>query len=177
VNPVELSVELAGDVTTHEAIANLLAPTIEMKIGFRPGRLLQGYKIYALKDDVAAGDFIWGDQTLYSGAWKFDDDCEELVPVTALLRAKTGKQSSYNENASDAELNRLQLIETEKLNVKTGSGKIVKLVPNTPHDPDRKLPWYIQYPDSKIAGTPQWKLIKKKKFVKIASVPADGRFR
>jgi len=177
----------SGDVTTYVSVAGFRAIDLEQRIGFRHGRLAQGYAVYELEQMVRVGEFIWGDHTRFSGAWQslreldrgevFERDLDEYAQRIDLVRAELGKRLHYNERAVDAELALFQRQEAAKLNVRTGPNRIVKLRPVVPDD--RSIARHIQYPNALLRGVPQWKILKRhpKLFRKLADVPAGGIFR
>jgi hypothetical protein len=60
--------KFTGDVTTLNAIGGPRPPAaIEEMLGFRAGRLSQGYYFLLLKDGLTAGDFDFGGTTMRSG--------------------------------------------------------------------------------------------------------------
>ena len=163
-----------GDVTTHEAIVNLPATEIERKLGYAVGRLSRGYDIYELVGHVGPEDFVWGDQTRYSGGWQYQRDAREYARRIDVLRAELGKRYNYNERKVDAELQAKSAAEAAKLNVRTGGRRIIKVKPVTPHDSDPAVHWLTQYPNARPGGIPQWTLIREKAFRLLASIPAGG---
>ena len=163
-----------GDVTTYEAIAHLPTSEIESRLGYAPGRLAPGHAIYELMDHVGPEDFVWGDQTRYSGGWQYQRDAGEYARRIDVLRAELGRRHNYNEQRVDAELKAKSSIEAAKLNVRTGPRRIIKIKPITPHNFDPTIHWLNQYPNARSGHIPQWTLIREKAFRLLASIPPGG---
>jgi hypothetical protein len=165
----------AGDVTTLASIANQPPRQLEIRIGYGEGRLKDGYSLLALVEKVAIDDFIWGDQTRYSGRWQFRRDIGEYVPRIDLFRAELAKKHNYDEAKIDAEFYEMLGKQQNGLNTREGINRIVKIAPNVPHED--ALDWRDQYPNSPIGNTPQWTLSRPKKFICIANVLPGAMYR
>ncbi len=169
---------LRGDVSTMGAYRGLSSWELEYRIGYETGRLAYGYDIYKLCEKVFPRDFIWKDQTLFSGGWRLDSgltrDGEESYYAQAfdLFRAELGKRLSNDELSVDAYLAKFMNVETSKMNVRIGPEQIVKILPVAP-DPGKGVFWLKKYPNSKARGTNQWTLVCEKMFVRIATVRGD----
>jgi hypothetical protein len=159
---------LAGYVTTFGSIARRSSAQLDQALGFAPGSLAAGYVVYALTDPIGPADFEWKDQTAYSDGWHFDRNIGEYVQRKDELRAHWGKQTSYDESATDAKLREITASHVNRLNVRHGPDRIVKVVPT------RSV---SSFPDSPLHGIPQWKLRVRKAFTRLAEVPAGERLR
>ncbi|CAO4176270.1 hypothetical protein [Methylorubrum aminovorans] len=159
---------MTGDVTTLAAIVNQSPKHLETRLGYAEGRLKDGYSVLFLVQNVAIEDFIWGDQTRFSGRWQFRRDIDEYVQRVDLLRSELGKKLSYDEAKVDAELRDFLGKQRDKLNVRDGIGRIVKIFPNIQNDKSKV--WWQQYPNSKIGNTPQWTISRVKDMICAANV-------
>ncbi len=181
-----LSLNPAGDVTILKAIVGVVARELELRLGYGAGRLDQGYSVLFLLSQIDPSDFIWGDQTKFSGRWQFIDNLYtdaagnsvgESVPVTALLRDKFGRQFNNDEAKVDAALATFQDEQTRLLNSKTGLNRIVKILPvkTALYDPAK---WWETYPNSERHGIPQWTINAKKPidFEVVAKIGPGGIF-
>jgi hypothetical protein len=168
---------MRGDVTTFASVAGLPPRELELRIGYGVARLSGGYDVFELRQPIKVGDFLWGDQTRYSGTWQKLRDIGEYAQRIDILRFELFKRFNYNEAAADAELNAFLARQVAKLKVRSGPHRIVKLRPANEHNDD--LPWWVQYPNSPRGGIPQWTILKghEKEFAKIATVPAGGVLR
>jgi hypothetical protein len=81
-----------------------------------------------------------------------------LVQRRDELRAALGKLNNYDERATDMAIERILRAELVKLNVRSGPGRIVKVVP-------KQRPG--GYPDSDFHDIPQWELKVEKPFVPV----------
>jgi hypothetical protein len=165
--------QMRGDVTTFASVAGFAPDELERRIGYRYRRLSQGYEVYELRQAVKVDDFVWRDETRYSGGWQHLEDEGEDAQRIDLLRWDLYKQQNYNDANGEKELKAFLDRETEKLNVRVGPDRIVKLRPLIGHGAAK---WWIQYPNAPVARVPQWTILKgrEKAFVKIASVPPGG---
>lgn len=168
---------MAGDVTTYISIAGKTGPEIEMRLGYKPGRLSAGFDVYELKQEVSVGDFEWTDRTRYSGGWQLQRGIGEFARRFDVLRAEYGKKFGYDEARVDQELDKLLRREAAKLNIRIGPNRIVKVFPVTLHDP--RMFWLEQYPNAQFRDIPQWTILKThpKEFALLASVSGRSTFR
>lgn len=163
---------MTGDVTTLEAIVNQPPKLLETRLGYGEGRLKNGYSLLFLVQKVAVDDFMWGDQTRFSGRWQFRRDIDEYVQRIDLFRSELAKKHSYNEAKVDAELYEFLGKQQNKLNTRNGIDRIVKIFPSTTHD--NLKDWQDQYPNSPVGNIPQWTLTRKKEMICVANVlPGD----
>jgi hypothetical protein len=156
-----------GYVTTLSSIGSGQPAEVEMRLGFGAGSLSNGYALYTLDAPVGLNEFEWRDTTRYSGGWKADPTIEFGTPPidgTKLiwsvqrrdeLRAELGKKLGYDEAKVDAELDKVMRAALNRLSVRQGSERIVKLLP---------MGKVSSYPDSPFDGVPQWELKSKKSF-------------
>jgi hypothetical protein len=152
--------ELRGYVTTYRAVAGRSHAELADVLGFAPGTLSNGYRVYQLSEPVGPGDFAWKDRTRYSAGWHFDPAIGEYVQRADELRAHLGKRHGYDEGQVDRELAAFQVQQVQKLNVRSGPDRIVKVVPTQAGS---------DYPDSGFRNIPQWVLKNRKKFVFIGT--------
>lgn len=153
--------QLQGYVTTLTSITGRVSSEVEKSLGFAPGSLCGGYRVYVLIDQVARDDFEWKDRTRYSDGWHFDPEIREYVQRRDELRANLGKRLGYDEQAADATLREFMTRQVQRLNVRSGPERIVKVVPAGPIG---------AFPDSPLPGVPQWRLLFKKRFRVYAEV-------
>jgi hypothetical protein len=149
----ELSMK--GYVTIYKAVTGLGHAELEHVLGFDPGTLGNGYRVYQLAEFVGPNDFEWKDRTKYSGGWHFDFSTGEFVQRFDELRAHLGKTNEYNEVVVDKKLEQFHASQVNRLNVRSGPERIIKIVP------------YIiskVFPDSPFGNIPQWRLTKEKTF-------------
>lgn len=158
---------LRGFVTTFDAITGLSRDELEDALGFRPGALATGYRIYALAGPVRCGEFTWMDRTTYSGGWHWDATIGEYVQRSDELRFHLYQQSGFDADASQAAEDRFIAEHTRRLNERAGPRRIVKVLPNVRL---RGAPG--DFPDSPERHVPQWELRVPKPFRLIDDVPA-----
>ena len=150
------NLQLDGYVTTYSAVAGRSHTELEDVLGFATGSLSNGYRVYQLSDPIGPNDFVWKDRTRYSDGWHFDPSIGEYVQRSDELRAHLGKKMGYDETGVDRELAAFQVAQVNKLNVRSGPKRIVKILPNAKPS---------SFPDSGFRNIPQWRLIHKKLFV------------
>lgn len=150
---------MAGDVTTLAAIVNQPPKQLETRLGYGDGRLKNGYSLLFLVQKVAVDDFVWGDQTRFSGRWQFRRDIDEYVQRVDLFRSELAKKHSYDEARVDAELYNFLGKNQNKLNTFEGIDRIIKIFPNIPHENWRD--WQEQYPNSPVGNIAQWTIFRK----------------
>jgi len=156
-----------GYVTTMRSIVGKSASELESALGFGPGTLNGGYYVFALNGPVFAADFEWKDRTMYSDGWHFDRTIGEYVQRQDELRAHLGKLNNYDEQRTDAKLGELLQVQIERLNVRHGPERIVKVLPKSKP---------TEYPDSPHRSIPQWRLRVAKPFVRLADVQPLSHF-
>jgi hypothetical protein len=159
--------DFGGYVTTLASITGKTASEIELSLGFGTGALASGYYVFALADHVDLGDFDWKDRTTYSDGWHFDASIDEYVQRQDELRAHLGKLNAYDETATDAQILGLMQLQVQRLNVRTGPERIVKVVSKGN---------ISTFPDSPHRNVPQWKLRVRKAFTRLAEVATGQRF-
>jgi hypothetical protein len=150
------SLKLDGYVTTYRAVVDRSHAELEDVLGFAPGTLSKGFRVYQLAEAIGPNDFVWKDRTRYSAGWRFDPSIGEYVQRVDELRAHLGKNLRYDERVVDRELAAFQAAQVGKLNVRSGPNRIVKILPNGKSS---------DFPDSGFRNIPQWELTNKKRFV------------
>ncbi len=165
---------MKGYVTTAASISGKSASQVEDALGFQPGALDSGFVVFALIGYIQRNDFIWKDQTRYSGGWHLDRSIGYYVQRNDELRAyylveAKPKLNEVVDVLVDRKLNELKDEQARRLNVRIGPGRIMKVCPNRAHG--------RSFPDSRQRGIPQWELCVLKAFVRVAEVPAGGQFR
>lgn len=183
---------LRGDITTLATISGHPPADVERRIGFAKGRLSRGYSLFFLIEKMAPDDFIWGDQTCYSGRYQFIRDAGkieepdkksgktippkervgEYVPRIDVLRGEL-LAATPDDAAVDAELHQFLRNQQQRINrgvEDKGLGRICRIVPVTGHDPTQF--WLHQYPNAPLHGIPQWTIPKgrEKKMICVANV-------
>lgn len=159
--------ELKGDVTILSAVFNKSSTQIEQNLGFEPGRLRDGWCLLYLLDRVSSRDFIWADTTRFSGGFDFDPEIGEFVHRMDSRRGPLLVQFG-SDSGADMALDPFLTEQTRRMNNRGGNDLICKVIPNFPHIKDRA--WYVQYPNSKLDGIPQWKLLVRKRMRCVATV-------
>lgn len=144
-----------GYVTTYSAVAGLNHAQLEDALGFATGVLATGYRVYELASPVGPNDFEWRDRTRYSDGWRYEHSLGACVRRTDELRADLGKKHGYDDAVVDRALAAFKAAHAEKLNVRSGPQRIVKIVPNLRG---------AEYPDSSYRDIPQWELTVQKAF-------------
>jgi len=76
--------------------------------------------IYALVAPVAIGEFEWKDRTRYSDGWHYDPSINEYVQRRDELRAHLGRLNSWDEAATDRQLDQFMEQQRGRLNVRGG---------------------------------------------------------
>ena len=99
-------------------------------MGFAPGTLSNGFRVYQLAEAIGPNDFVWKDRTRYSDGWRFDPSIRAYVQRLDDLREHLGKKFRYDEAVVDRELAAFQVAQVGKLNVRSGPNRIVKIRPN-----------------------------------------------
>ena len=167
-------VHATGDVTTLSSVWGLDASQIETRLGFRRGRLNDGWSLLFLLEPVRPQEFIWGAVTAYSGGWKFDPDANEYVPVIDLKRAEH-LVAHQSDRVADAALTAFQNRQTPHVNVRHGAHRICKVLPRMPEQFKGRA-WYYEYPNAPVHDVPQWKLVRRKLMKCVAVIPRHGVF-
>jgi hypothetical protein len=148
--------QMNGYVTALSFIAGLSHAELANALGFAVGTLSNGYRVYQLAAPVGPDDFEWKDRTRYSAGWRGDRSLGYKVRRVDELRAEFGKQHSYDEAAVDRSLAAFHAAQLEKLQVRSGPDRIVRIVPNLRPS---------SYPDSDWRDVPQWELKNEKRFI------------
>jgi hypothetical protein len=159
--------QFKGYVTTQAAITGRNATEIEIALGFGPGSLADGFYVFALAEPIEVKDFEWKDRTMYSDGWHYDPSIGEYVQRRDELRAHLGKLNSYNEAVTDGKIVDIMQGQVQRLNVRSGPERIVKVVPKGR---------VSSFPDSPHRNVPQWELRFPKSFTQVADVGPDDRF-
>src|SRR5256885_944276 len=60
--------QVTGYFTVERHIVGAALQEIEIKLGFRPGRLLYGARVFVLLRQPSVGEFVFAGSTRYSGA-------------------------------------------------------------------------------------------------------------
>ncbi|HKW49838.1 MAG TPA: hypothetical protein VJN70_20440 [Gemmatimonadaceae bacterium] len=158
---------LSGYVTTMRSIVGKDSRELEDALGFSSGSLRNGFYVFALDAPVISAEFDWKDRTMYSGGWHFDPTIGEYVQREDELRDHFGRLNNNDEARTDAKLDELMQVQRNRLNVREGPDRIVKVCPKSaPAD----------YPDSRYNSIPQWRLRVKKPFIRLADVPPGECF-
>ena len=158
-----------GDITLASAIDGQSASAIERRLGFHKGRLSQGYCVLVLTETVNRTDFIWGDQTRYSGGRQVYRDENAYVPRRDLLRGELLVRLG-SDAAADAALRQFFDTAATKINAGVAKRSVIKVVPNIQHNDDMNQ--HLQYPDAAVGNIPQWTLVTGKAMQCIAQVAA-----
>ena len=159
------SYQLSGDVTTIGSLGGKSRSQLEVDLGFEKGRLAKGYSVFQLEEGLANDDFIWGDQTRYSGRKQFLEvfwksvSGYEAVDVNDLLRGDLLVYFNGDEAQVDALIASHRSEQQAQLNVRSGHYRIAKVRPVTEH-----IRGVSKYPDSPTHGIPQWTLRRAKWF-------------
>ena len=155
---------MKGYVTNFASIAGKHSGELEQALGFSPGAFRHRYSVFSLAAPVSMNEFDWRDRTRYSGGWhadptiKFGSDPRAvwLVQRRDELRAALGKLHNYDEQGTDAAIEKILRGELAKLNIRTGPNRIVKVRPTERPN---------GYPDSPFRNIPQWELTVLKPFL------------
>lgn len=156
-----------GDITVLAAIAGQTQDAIERRLGFHRGRLSNGYSLLVLVEKVAITDFIWGDQTRYSGGNQLYRDEGMMVPRRDLLRGALLVQHG-SDDAADAAMWTILGTSQNRINAGVEARSIIKVIPNIAHSDT--MPSHLQYPDADTGNIPQWKLAHAKTMECVANV-------
>ena len=160
-----------GDITLISAIAGQTPWAVERRLGFHKGRLSRGYSLLVLTEKVSITDFIWGDQTRYSGGNQLYRDEGAMVPRRDLLRGALLVQHG-SDDAADAALWTIFGTSQRRINDGVTTRSVVKIIPNIDHSSD--MPSHLQYPDADTGNIPQWKLVHPKAMECVANVHAGA---
>ena len=156
-----------GFITRLIGVINRPASYLEGALGFRAGRLKQGWMLLALKEAVAPEEFAFAGYSESSGG-----ETVARTPSGAELRTRIDAVARAESTDADARLGtgygllKRQVADSFAL---SGPERIVKVVPHMPHM--SAMPPDEQYPPG--AGLPQWVLLKPKLFV-VAAVVGSG---
>jgi hypothetical protein len=155
-----VGIEMSGYVTVLSSVTGLGHAALGDALGFAVGTLSSGYRVYQLAAPIGPNDFEWKDRTRYSDGWRGDATLGFKVRRIDELRAQFGKQHRYDEAAVDRRLAAFHAAQLEKLNVRSGPDRIVKIVSNVKAS---------SYPDSGTPDVPQWELKSMKRFIFIGT--------
>ena len=164
---------IVGDITLKPAIAGYDADAIERRLGFHRGRLSAGYCVLVLTETVTIADFLWGDQTRYSGGEQLFRSENAMVPRRDLLRGEMLVRYGNDAEADEA-LRKFFNKAAHRINAGVAQRNVIKVVPNIPHNED--MPRHLQYPDADVRNIPQWTLTVGKAMDCVAQIPAGGTF-
>jgi len=150
-------------------VVNQPAAELEQRLGFRTGRLGQGWMLLLLKESIAPGEFAFAGYTNSSGGRSkvTTPSGIEHTPIEDQVRARS--------TAIDEKLGTGWFKQQKDLAgsfVLTGSQRIVKVVPHMPHMAG--IPDDVQYPPG--TGVPQWILTKEKQFLVAAVIGRGGTY-
>jgi hypothetical protein len=157
-----------GFITRLIHVVNAPAEELERRLGFRAGRLGQGWVLLLLKEPIAPGEFAFAGYTNAAGGRTkvtMESGARLSVPIDDQIRARS--------SAIDKKLGTGWFMQQKTLAesfVLTGSNRIVKVVPHMPHM--AAMPDDEQYPAG--TGVPQWILHQEKRFL-VAAVIGRGR--
>lgn len=178
-------VRAKGNVTLLSQVFGETASKIEKKLGFRTGRLHQGWALLFLIEAVEPADFVWEDTTKFSGGWKFDKGLGEYVRMSDFRRAGELRKTALTpgvrlsdeqiDRAADRLLADFQESQSHLLGTRHGTHRICKVVPVITPWKGRRA-WYYEYPESRVKGVPQWELVKAKHMKCVAVIPPGGVF-
>ncbi|MDO9711330.1 hypothetical protein [Paracraurococcus lichenis] len=156
-----------GFVTRLIGVINRDAAYLERALGFRAGRLGQGWMLLALKEAVQPEEFAFAGYSHLSGG-----EAAAATPSGIPLKARIEALSRAASTSADARLGTghdLAKRQTAESFVLEGANRIVKIVPAMPHM--AAIPPDEQYPPG--AGLPQWVLLAPKLFV-VAAIVGRG---
>jgi hypothetical protein len=163
-----------GDITVLAAIAGQSQQAIERRLGFHRGRLANGYSLLVLVEKVAITDFLWTDQTRYSGGNQLYRDEGMMVPRRDLLRGALLVQHG-SDDAADAAMWSILGTSQHRINIGVDTRTIIKVMPNIAHS--ETMPSHLQYPDADTGNIPQWTLTRAKTMECVANVHPGAIYR
>lgn len=163
-------VELVGYVTQLICLINKSPAELELSLGFKRGRLSQGWALYVLLSGVGSYDFIYQGRTRNSGGKGFDRDATEQLGRAGMINVHKGetaqamrvdqmRYSMYRTSGNESAFDTYMSYECAKLNQRTGPNRIAKCVP---------LAGGNVYPDAPGNGVAQWELVIPKEFLCVA---------
>lgn len=170
-------VQMTGYVTQLIWLINKSTQELERLLGYNAGGLSQGWALYVLIEGVGPRDFIYHGRTRHSAGLAYDRDATEqlreagMIKANETMRVRRVDQLRYqmfvdnkeDEMAFDCFLAN----ENVRLNQRTGSDRIAKVVP---------IGSVKDYPDAPGNGVPQWEVVVPKKFFCIAVVNPGQKY-
>lgn len=162
---------MTGDITIAPAIEGQTSQAVERRLGFHKGRLSDGYCVLVLLETVTAANFLWGDQTHYSGGEQLYRNENAMVPRRDLLRGEMLVRHG-SDTGADAALRDFFNKAAHRINEGVAHRGIIKVVPNIRHNDD--MPRHLQYPDSDVRNIPQWTLLKPGKAMECVAQVSPG---
>lgn len=156
---------LAGYVTTLISIIDREPAELERRLGYGPRRFARGFALYFLVQGVGSNEFRWRGRTRHAAGWTWDADAGEYIQWADKVR---GNMALRPGAAPDQQFDLLMVEHQQRLNVRSGSERIVKVVP---------IETGSDYPDAPGRGVPQWELLTRKEFRCAARVAPGARYR
>lgn len=160
-------IRMNGYVTLYQWLYGRTSNELEDILGFGRNYLGNGYHIYFLIEPIRnINEFIWKGTTMNSDGWVIDDDCKEFIQISDQYRSNLAISAPSHLNHydyADAKFDRSMEKNLQKLNVREGSDRIVRIC-----GPEGAA---TTYPDSPHNNVPQWRLLVKKNFRCVAYVP------
>ena len=157
-----------GFVTRLMGVLNQESDYLERALGFRAGRLAQGWMLLALKKEVLPDEFAFAGYTNSSGG-----EVVASTPSGARMRTPIEALSQAASGAADARLGTghgLAKRNVAETFVLERSNRIIKVVPGMQHM--NAISADEQYPAG--IGLPQWILLAPKLFVVAALIPPSS---
>ena len=158
---------IGGYVTTLISVIDRTPAELESRLGYGPRALARGFALYFLIQGVGPNEFRWRGRTRHAAGWTCDSDAGEAIQWADKVRWAMASQPR-SAAASDQQFDLLMVAQQQRLNVRTGSERIVKVVP---------LERGSDYPDAPGRGVPQWELLTRKEFRCAARVAPGARYR
>lgn len=142
-------VEMTGYITKEESILNKSLPEIERSLGYQQGRLSEGAIVSVAERLPQKGEFEMKGYSTVPG--------HKHIP---LVEREPGV---YDKD---------RLLSMAQNGMASGSGRLVKVTPIKPHDPN--VDFDLQYPPG--AGVPQWKLTANIPFKVESILEPNGKY-
>ncbi len=157
---------MAGYVTTLISVIDRTSTELESRLGYGPRMLAKGYALYFLVQGVGPNEFRWRGRTRHAAGWTWDSDADDYIQWADKVRGSMATRRGGA--AADQQFDLLMVAQQQRLNVRTGSERIVKVVP---------IERGNAYPDAPGRGVPQWELLTRKEFRCAARVAPGARYR